>query len=143
MARDPLSKRCTMCKIDHPLSDYYSKKGSKDGKDYRCKHCHSVMQKRYRKLNPEKFKRQHRAEKLKRLYGMSLEEYDRRVQEQSGKCAVCDKQPESNLCVDHDHTTQQVRGLLCSPCNRAIGLLGDNTEGLTKALTYLGKANYE
>jgi hypothetical protein len=42
------------------------------------------------------------------------------------------------LCLDHDHTTDKFRGWLCYACNTAIGLLGDNTKGVTKVLTYLG-----
>jgi hypothetical protein len=42
------------------------------------------------------------------------------------------------LCLDHDHKTDEFRGWLCHACNVSIGGLGDNPEGVTKALTYLG-----
>lgn len=41
------------------------------------------------------------------------------------------------LAYDHCHKTGDIRGLLCSPCNRALGALGDSEEGLQRALTYL------
>jgi hypothetical protein len=44
------------------------------------------------------------------------------------------------FCVDHCHETKKVRGLLCSPCNRAIGQLGDTVQGVQRALTYLQRS---
>lgn len=47
-----------------------------------------------------------------------------------------------NLCVDHDHVTGTVRGLLCNGCNHGIGKLGDNAEGVRRALAYLEAAEH-
>jgi hypothetical protein len=41
--------------------------------------------------------------------------------------------------MDHDHGTGAFRGWLCTPCNAGIGLLGDNAEGVRRALQYLSK----
>lgn len=77
-----------------------------------------------------------RKTRLKKLYGMTLEQYDERVAAQGGRCAVClvdcDKPH-----VDHDHVTGEVRGLLCSPCNTAIGLLQDNAAVMRRAVEYV------
>lgn len=81
------------------------------------------------KANPEKV----RHTKLMRKYKISLEKYNELYINQSGVCAVC-LRPETmkylekvrQLCVDHDHETGKVRGLLCSNCNRALGLLQDS-----------------
>lgn len=43
------------------------------------------------------------------------------------------------LCVDHDHKTGHVRGLICSTCNLALGYLGDSVAGLRRALEYLDR----
>jgi hypothetical protein len=51
------------------------------------------------------------------------------------KCECC-KQIDK-LVVDHDHTTGKFRGWLCKRCNLGIGKLGDNLEGLKKAVKYL------
>jgi hypothetical protein len=51
-------------------------------------------------------------------------------------CECCGRL--GRLCLDHDHTTDAFRGWLCNACNISIGLMGDNTEGVRKALTYLG-----
>lgn len=73
-------------------------------------------------------------------YGLSNEEFLALVEQQHGSCAICHTSfNERKMHVDHCHTTGAVRGLLCSQCNRAIGLLGDNAEGLERALLYLTK----
>ena len=74
---------------------------------------------------------------LKR-YGLTLEDYNRMFEAQSGRCAICSVSVEgARLCVDHDHGTGKVRGLLCSLCNRALGQFRDSTELLRKAIAYL------
>lgn len=96
----------------------------------------------YRKDNPEIFKRID----LKKNFGISLEYYYKLLDEQGNVCAICE-QPETaidskrgvpfSLAVDHKHETGVVRGLLCMKCNRAIGMLNDDTEILKKAIKYL------
>lgn len=84
------------------------------------------------------------AKQRERLYGISLTEYERRLEEQNGCCAICGK-PETRvlfgrvcrLAVDHDHETGQVRGLLCSRCNCFLGLIDDNPELLDRIRLYL------
>jgi hypothetical protein len=78
-----------------------------------------------------------RAWNLKKNYGITPEKYEEILIRQDGKCAICLKRPDYNLHVDHDHQTNTIRGLLCNECNRAIGLLGDNTETLKRAIGYL------
>ena len=59
-------------------------------------------------------------------------------------CECCDKPPSSghkSLCLDHNHETGEFRGWLCCSCNLAIGMLGDNIEGVFKAVRYLNRAD--
>lgn len=58
---------------------------------------------------------------------------------QGGRCAICKRKPEEwrRLAVDHDHETNEIRGLLCSRCNTALGLLGDTAALLRAAADYL------
>lgn len=72
---------------------------------------------------------------LRKRYGMSEAEFNRRAAAQGGGCAICGRQGE--LHVDHDHGTSAVRGLLCGQCNRALGLLADDPARLAAAIAYL------
>lgn len=69
--------------------------------------------------------------------GVTEERYQEMLLAQDGRCAVCRKKWHRKLYVDHCHETNRVRGLLCGPCNTAIGQLGDTVEGLERALAYL------
>jgi len=73
---------------------------------------------------------------LKRLYGISIDDYEAMVNSQNGQCKICSVHLEQP-CVDHDHETGRVRGLLCSFCNRAIGLLHDDPQLCISAASYL------
>lgn len=82
---------------------------------------------------------------LKRRYGITHTDYCNMLDEQKGKCAICNSEQNNSamntdkLFVDHCHTTGEVRGLLCSKCNHAIGLLDDNIDNLYAAIAYLSK----
>ena len=67
------------------------------------------------------------------MYGITLEEYEIAMNT-STSCEICGS--EDKLCYDHDHNTMEFRGILCMGCNSALGHLGDNREGLLKALSY-------
>ena len=76
-----------------------------------------------------------------RLYGIQMQEYRRLWLKQNKVCAIC-RQPERTernrlLTVDHDHVSGHVRGLLCSHCNRAIGLLLDDPDVIAAAAAYV------
>lgn len=97
--------------------------------------------KQYKLDKPDNY----RNSKLKTLFGITLEEYKQLYEAQKGRCAICD-QPEITkhqngkvkaLAVDHCHSSQKVRGLLCSKCNIALGLLEDDITRAEKLLQYL------
>ena len=85
--------------------------------------------------------------RLRRAYGISLAEYKERLERQGGVCAVCGGVDRFNraLSVDHDHSccpSRQscgncVRGLLCTDCNRAIGIMSDDPIRLMAAAAYV------
>lgn len=75
-------------------------------------------------------------------YGIGYKEYMILLMKQNKECAICGTSRDKTnsdiaFAVDHNHITGEVRGLLCNKCNQALGLLGDNKEGLKKALNYL------
>lgn len=72
-------------------------------------------------------------------YNITLEQYNNMLLAQNGVCAICGQKGERMLCVDHDHTTGKVRGLLCDLCNRGLGFFKENTNIIIKALVYLNK----
>lgn len=85
-------------------------------KDGTCKACKEA----YRQRNLARHKASIRRAQLRIRYGVSPEEWDAMAEVQSGKCAIC-KQVPKKLCVDHDHKSKKVRGLLCMHCNTALG----------------------
>lgn len=71
-------------------------------------------------------------------YGISAEEYNSLLLAQGGGCAICQRPPDNErLCVDHDHETGRVRGLLCRRCNSGIGQLKDSVALLLRAANYV------
>lgn len=88
------------------------------------------------------------------MYGITSEQYSEKLQEQKSVCDIC-KMPETRivrvnakkyktekrprLSVDHDHETGEVRGLLCTKCNIALGHMQDSIEILESAIIYLKK----
>jgi len=77
---------------------------------------------------------------LRQKYGIQIGEYDRLMEMQQGRCGICLAEESvgrdgkvTRLCVDHCHKTGGVRGLLCSRCNAAIGLLQDDPKLIHKA----------
>ncbi len=76
---------------------------------------------------------------LKRTFGITPEEYEARLAEQGGGCAVCGRAPKAgkSLHVDHDHESGYVRGLLCFSCNAALGHLQDDLGRIDAALVYV------
>lgn len=84
-------------------------------------------------------KRKRRNYHLRTTYGITIEDYDRMLEEQGGKCAVCGKKPrKTSLAVDHNHRTGKVRGLLCFSCNYKI-VGRHNSKLLGAAADYLRK----
>ena len=89
-----------------------------------------------------------RNERLSRVYGVSVQCYQKMLDKQGGGCAICGNvspgrgkggAPLLMFCVDHDHNTDVIRGLLCRACNAAIGLLGDDPQRIRVAAEYLEK----
>ena len=71
-------------------------------------------------------------------YGITIDEYNKMLQVQNGRCAICGELPSNKrLCIDHDHNTGAVRGLLCIGCNVAIGWFERLEEHKVLYSTYL------
>jgi len=100
----------------------------------------SEQRRQYKQKYPERVRGNH----LRVTFGISLEQYDQMHADQNGLCAICGN-PETIarngkvrlLAVDHCHTTNKVRGLLCGNCNPMIGYAKDNIQVLERAIEYL------
>lgn len=115
-----------------------------------------AKQKEWVKANPDKVKAIHKRYRdahkeqnkfrdLKRRYGISKDEYETLFEKQGGVCAIC-RHPQTGrkklLDVDHDHVTGKVRGLLCNPHNRALGIFNDDLRLMATAMQYLERSSH-
>jgi hypothetical protein len=124
LERGRIMKECRKCEEVKPLASFSKRSFLKSGSETHCKTCE-------------------RARKLKALYGMTPEDYSDIMDAQQGRCGICHKEETlegSTFNVDHDHETGIIRGILCGPCNRGIGLLQDSPEVIGRAWAYLKSA---
>lgn len=95
----------------------------------------------WRRENPRKS----RSIDLKKMFGITIEQYDEMLRDQGGVCKICGEAERradgagryTNLSVDHCHSTGRVRGLLCSSCNRGLGFFKDRPDLIDAAAAYL------
>ena len=133
-------KYCSACGITLPEESFYSSKGKLS-----C-YCKICWKERVSKKAPKRTKEKRKDYYLKAKYNTSWEEFSNLFTKQHGKCCICNKDLSvfaetsdySNVaCVDHNHTTGKIRGLLCNHCNTAIGLLKEDPELFKQAISYL------
>ena len=146
-----LTKTCPKCKTIRPIADFHKQSDKKDGLRSQCKICTNEKNlAKYHKCS--RTKRSHhmasRKHSLWKNYGLTLDQYDQMLVEQGGACLICrsvepwgfvekPKRAKEFFCVDHDHKTGKVRGLLCQPCNTGLGNFNDDTGSLRAAIKYL------
>ena len=148
-------KKCTTCKTEKPREAFARHSKTKDGLQGQCRQCRRQYyldnqercKEHMRQYNstPER-KARHavmsRQATLQRKYGITVEEYNDMLAAQGGKCKICGRTDSgsvatNHLAVDHCHTTGKVRGILCDPCNRGLGLFQDNPDLTEAATAYL------
>lgn len=151
-------KLCKKCNLHKELTEFSPNPSRENPERLRsqCKLCDKEVQKgyyksnkkrinektlAYQRKNPEKRK----GYKLKLQYSTTLSEYRRLFELQGGKCAICGSdnsgcKTKRSLCVDHDHATGKIRGLLCDNCNKGLGCFKDSLESLNLAGKYLKNA---
>ena len=152
-------KTCTTknCKQvnPQPLSNFYRDAKVISGYGGRCKVCTKEVKSKYYKLHKESENQKCRdwkkknpdmvkAANLRHFYGITMDQYGEMFSKQNGVCAIClsDSPGFKNrkyFCVDHNHSTGKIRGLLCYPCNLAIGFLKDNPANAAKLIEYLNE----
>lgn len=102
------TKRCRTCLIRKKLHEYNRNITSYDGLQNSCKMCLSIA-------------------RYMRIYGMVIPA--------DASCEICGIQ--KHLCIDHDHTTGYIRGILCRACNTALGLLQEDIIRLLNMTDYI------
>ncbi len=161
------SKTCSACGDSKSLDSFVKNKASSDGRYSQCKECRKKyyqknkaklleQHKQYYKENAEwkkayqdKYRKAKMAEipnwkKLKEMAyktGKTFDEveawFNKQWMKQQAQCAICGKVFCEDDCIDHDHDTNELRGLLCNLCNVGIGALKDFPEVCLKASKYL------
>jgi hypothetical protein len=137
-------KHCKTCNTTKPISDFGLLRGKPR---HICKECRKQESKDWYEKNKDrkkalsqKYKHIKKDKDLQSTYGINLATYNQMLVEQGRRCKIC-QAPQGDLkrslCVDHDHNTGKVRGLLCDNCNRSLGLLKDNVNILERAVSYL------
>lgn len=148
-------KACSKCKHNLPTSEFGTHKHTRDRLDSWCRSCRRKREKephakslkrasarRRRHDNPDSF----RDNALRAKFGITLAQYKGMLDAQNGVCLICASPPIirdgrngkiKDLCVDHDHKTGIIRGLLCDRCNTSIGQFKDNPTLLVRAAEYL------
>lgn len=126
---------CRVCKLEKP-SERFELIYHSGNRRKICRECTNARVRAVRSVDPT-WPERRRNIVLRNKYGIEPVDYDRMLDKQGGACAICRRAVEYNLHVDHCHDSLKVRGLLCRPCNTAIGLLDDNTTYLRQAIDYL------
>lgn len=130
-------KACPRCHRAKPREDYSPRPRSRDGLASWCKECTNEATRSQRNSFTAA---RTRARELREKYGITLAAYEAMLAEQGGGCAICGRTSSpkvTSLAVDHDHDTGKIRGVLCRPCNSALGMLGDDPAIVARALAYL------
>ena len=135
-------KWCGGCSLVKQVEDFNRDASKKDGRQSRCKTCEYEGYKRRLAEDPERVRKISRESRMRnrrrQTYGVTNEEFEEMCEAQGGICAICQREPgQLGLCIDHDHETGEVRGVICSPCNSGLGLFQDDPEFLRAAAAYI------
>jgi hypothetical protein len=131
-----MGKVCSACGETRDARMYSRDNARPSGYRSSCKKCNKTYN---TKNNARQTAEYRRAAGLKHKYSMTVEEYDELLHHQHGVCAICFhiNTNGDRLAVDHNHTTLEVRGLLCRTCNAGIGYFKDSVVYLRSAINYI------
>lgn len=142
-----MTKVCVRCNEEKSLEMFAKGKNYKDGRRGTCKKCHTKYVTNYYNNNPDKKAAKNKMNTLHKpaflKHGLNKDTYQNMLELYGGKCYSC-KDRVAN-CIDHDHSCchgsfscgKCVRGLLCSQCNTALGLLQDSRQKIQNLLEYI------
>lgn len=148
-------KRCCLCGITKPISEFHRNAGLRDGLSRRCSVCDSAYGKTYRTTDRgravnaawrRRYRERIRADARESRYNISPERQNEMLLAQGGICPICETPLTlATAHVDHDQSCcsgrtscgQCVRGFLCADCNIGLGRFGDDPKRLQRAALYL------
>lgn len=135
-------KHCPGCEVNKPLSEFHKCYSRPQGVNGYCKICfrarHKLAYPRYRRRILAHSAIYGRTKR----YGITLNDYNTFLRQQHERCAIChgkeiNQKGSTRFCIDHDHRTGEVRGLLCHKCNKGLGNFKDSPVLLENAKRYL------
>ena len=115
----------------------YDKKRRQENPEY-----YSRKAQEWSKANREKVLLSSKKNWYKTKYGITLEEYQQKLENQQHSCAICGKHESEfarKLAVDHCHITGKIRDLLCPKCNLAFGYVNEDILILENMISYAHK----
>ena len=118
------TKQCNKCKKIKSIDAFYKRKGRPCGVQSNCKVCQGKQRVSYWKPH----------EVMRRKFNISDDMYEQLML--NDNCQICGCTM-TKKCIDHDHKTKKIRGVLCNNCNTALGLFKDNIKVMRKAINYL------
>lgn len=142
-------KECTDCHAVKPFDQFYRDQKQSSGLNPRCKVCVNKRNRAYEAANREKtneWKRRAAVRRwVKKVLGVSLDQFNAIQLRAGGHCELCGRSEQTTskngnqfrLALDHDHVSGIARGMLCRPCNTALGCASDNPELLRKMAAYI------
>lgn len=152
------SKLCKDCQKVKPTSDFHKAYLTQAGEQRYFNHCKlcarirankwyhdniDYARERARRVQQERRdaglnQEREKWHKVFKKYGLTREQWEWLWDRQEGRCATCQIDLVLiKVCVDHDHRTDEVRGLLCNECNHGLGKFKDNPETIMRAAEYL------
>lgn len=142
-----MTKICSRCKQTKPIELFNRCSRQSSGRRPECVQCRSTWNKKAYSEDPGRRERS-REKSIKKIYGITLHDYNEMALKQNFTCQICKKGSTEvdkkynrvrKLVIDHDHKTGKIRGLLCGPCNRALGGFSEQMETILAAIVYLNK----
>lgn len=137
-------KVCRVCNKEKDLTDFPLGKRNRDGHRNECKSCYAAYYREYYKKDPERYKEKSRNQKSYKRHGITEDQYNQLISLHNGMCHLCLSRPAT--VIDHDHNCcnhrscgKCVRGVLCTSCNTAIGMLKENLETIHRIEEYVSR----
>jgi len=128
---------CTCCGVEKPILEFEHQKNRPSPRK-KCKACrHGERDKEKEKLRHREYMKQRRVSNPdvvrqnweRSKYGASKEDIG------LSSCVICGSS--RRLCIDHDHVTDKIRGILCTKCNAGLGMFDDDADRMMAAINYL------